>query len=271
MVYKDVKINFLDTPGSSDFVGEVILAFRSCESALLALDSKTGVQIETIKLWRNLEGRKKPRMVFASKLDEERASFQNALSDIKEKFKIAPVAITIPMGEGADFKGVVDVLNGVAYPLPSSHDQKEVGHGAVPADMADTVAEYRSKLFEAAAEGDDALMEKYLESGELSQEETLLGLKEAFAAGKVVPAFAGSAIAQLRHRRPPRLPRRDRAEPAAARARARQSDDGKEAEVAVDPSQAGRRHRHQDPDRPVLRPPLLRQGRSPASSRPTSR
>jgi elongation factor G len=193
VTYKDVKINFLDTPGSSDFVGEVILAFRSCESALLMLDSKTGVQIETIKLWRNLEGRKKPRMVFANKLDEERASFQNALSDVREKFKVAPVAIAIPMGEGADFRGVVDVLNGVAYPLPASHDQKESG-AAVPADMADAVAEYRAKLFEAAAEGDDALMEKYLGSGELSQEETLLGLKEAFAAGKVVPAFAGSAV-----------------------------------------------------------------------------
>src|SRR5512142_44421 len=65
---KGVKVNFLDTPGSSDFVGDVILAFRSCESALLLIDAKTGVQIETIKLWRNLEGRKKPRMVFASRL-----------------------------------------------------------------------------------------------------------------------------------------------------------------------------------------------------------
>jgi elongation factor G len=191
--HKGVKINFLDTPGSSDFVGDVILAFRSCESALVLVDAKTGVQIETIKLWRNLEGRKKPRMVFVSKLDEERASFQGALDDVKEKFKVAPVAITIPMGEAADFKGVIDVLGGVAYPLPSSHDQKEVG-APVPADMAAEVAEYRAKLFEAAAEGDDALMEKYLGEGELSQEETLLGLKEAFAAGTVVPAFAGSGL-----------------------------------------------------------------------------
>jgi elongation factor G len=189
--YKDIKINFLDTPGSSDFVGEVILAFRSCESALVLVDAKTGVQIETIKLWRNLETRKKPRIVFASKLDEERASFENTLGDVKAKFGIAPVAITIPMGEGAAFKGVVDVLNQVAYPLPSSHDQKESG-GAVPADMAAAVAEYRAKLFEAAAEGDDELMEKYLGEGELSQEETAKGLKEAFAAGRIVPAFAGS-------------------------------------------------------------------------------
>ena len=81
--YKDSKLNFIDTPGSSDFVGEVILAFRSCESALLLVDGKTGVQIETIKLWRNLESRGKPRMVFVSRLDEERASFGAALDDVK--------------------------------------------------------------------------------------------------------------------------------------------------------------------------------------------
>jgi elongation factor G len=189
--HKDTKINFLDTPGSSDFVGEVILAFRSCETALVMIDAKSGVQIETIKLWRNLEGRKKPRIVFASKLDEERASFQSALDDVKEKFKVVPVAITIPMGEASGFKGIVDVLNMLAYPVPASHDQKETAT-AVPADMAQVVADYRSRLFEAAADGDDALMEKYLEAGELTQEETVLGLKEAFAEGRIVPAFAGA-------------------------------------------------------------------------------
>jgi elongation factor G len=189
--HRDCKINFVDTPGSSDFVGEVILAFRACEAALVLVDAKTGVQIETIKLWRNLDSRKKPRMAFVSKLDEERASFQGAFEDLKSKFKVEPVAITIPMGEGAAFKGVVDVLNKIAYPLPSSHDQKEVGI-EVPADMAQVVADYRAKLVEAAAEGDDALMEKYLGLGELTLEETLLGLKEAFVANKIVPVFAGS-------------------------------------------------------------------------------
>jgi len=191
VAYKDVKINFLDTPGSSDFVGEVILSFRACEAALVLVDAKTGVQIETIKLWRNLDGRKKPRMIFVSRLDEERASFESALADVKTKFGVAPVAVTIPIGAGASFKGVVDVLNQVAYALPGAHDQRESG-GPVPAEMAAAVAEHRSKLFEAAAEGDDELMEKYLGSGELSQEETLKGLREAFAAGRIVPAFAGA-------------------------------------------------------------------------------
>jgi elongation factor G len=193
---KNAKLNFIDTPGSSDFVGEVTLAFRACESALLLVDGKSGVQIETIKLWRNLEGRGQPRAIFVSRLDEERASFSRALEDVHEKFKVAPVAITIPMGEDGGLKGVVDILNQVAYAAPAGHDQKEAP-GPVPDDMAATVAEYRGKLFEAAAEGDDELMEKYLGEGELTQEETLKGLKEAFAAGRIVPAFAGCGIRNI--------------------------------------------------------------------------
>ncbi len=188
---KDIKINFIDTPGSSDFVGEVVLALRSCETALLLVDGRSGVQIETIKLWRSLDQRQKPRALFVSRLDEERASFEKALDDVRGKFKAAPVALTIPIGEGAALKGVIDVLNQKAYLRPAAHDQKEV-ESPVPADMAAAVAEYRAKLFEAAAEADDELMEKYLGEGELTQDETVKGLMEAFAAGRCVPAFAGS-------------------------------------------------------------------------------
>jgi elongation factor G len=187
----EVKVNFLDTPGSGDFIGEVILAFRACENVIVLVNGKTGVQIETIKLWRNLEKRAKPRMVFVSHMDEERASFENSLADIKDKFKVTPVAISIPDGEGPAMKGIVDVLTQKYYPLPASHDQKEIAR-AIPAELADSVALYRAMLFEAAAEGDDGLMEKYLVEGDLSQEEAVKGLKEALASNRIVPAFAGS-------------------------------------------------------------------------------
>ena len=82
------KINFIDTPGSSDFIGDVILALRACESAMVLVDARSGVQIETIKIWRNLDSREKPRLVVVNKLDEERASYSGALADIKEKFKL---------------------------------------------------------------------------------------------------------------------------------------------------------------------------------------
>lgn len=188
----DKKLNFLDTPGSSDFIGDVILALRACESALVLVDGRSGVQIETIKIWRNLDSRGKPRMVFVNKLDEDRSSFANSLADVKEKFKLAPVAITIPMGEGASYKGVIDVLQGKAYPMPASHDQKEAA-GPVPAEFAGAAEEARAALSEAAADGSDELMEKYLSEGQLSQDEIVKGLAEALAANKVIPAFAGAA------------------------------------------------------------------------------
>jgi len=189
--WKDEKLNIIDTPGSSDFVGDVIVGLRSCETALVLMDGRAGVQIETIKIWRRLDERKKPRIVFVSHLDEERASYPKSLVDLQEKFKINPVAITIPIGEGSELKGVIDILNGKAYAKPASHDQRET-EMPIPANMNDVIAEYRAKLCEAAAEGDDGLMEKYLMEGNLTQEEIVRGLMEAFEADRIVPTFAGA-------------------------------------------------------------------------------
>ena len=186
-----VKINFFDTPGSSDFNGAVILSFRAAEMALLTIDGKSGVQIETIKLWRNLDSREKPRGVFITKLDNDQADFNKALADIKEKFKIEPIPITLPMGSGGGFKGVIDVLHEKAYVAQNDAVEKEE---AVPAEFKDAVASAREKLIEAAAEGDDTLMEQYIEKGSLSPEEMKKGLIEALAMNKYVPAFAGSPL-----------------------------------------------------------------------------
>ena len=185
------KINIFDTPGSSDFTGDVILAIRASEFVLLTVEGQTGVQIETIKLWRNLEGRNKPRGVFITRLDGERADFNKALADIKEKLKVEPVPVTIPIGSGAGFKGVIDVLSGKAWFAQGEAPEKE---GPIPAEMQQAVDAAREKLFEAAAEGDDALMDKYLENGSLTAEEMQEGLVLALAGNKFLPAFAGTAF-----------------------------------------------------------------------------
>jgi len=185
------KINIFDTPGSSDFTGDVILAIRASEFVLLTVEGQTGVQIETIKLWRNLESRNKPRGVFITRLDGERADFNKALADIKEKCKTQPVPITIPIGSGADFKGVIDIINGKAWFFQGEAPEKE---GPIPAEMQKAVDAAREKLFEAAAEGDDALMDQYLEKGSLTPEEMQKGLVLALAGNKFLPAFAGTAL-----------------------------------------------------------------------------
>jgi len=186
-----VKINFFDTPGSSDFTGAVILSFRAAEFALLMVDGKSGVQIETVKLWRNLDGSKKPRGVFITKLDNDQADFNRTLADIKEKFKVEPVVITLPMGSGSNFKGVIDVLHEKAYIMQGDAVEKEE---AIPAEFKDAVEAARVKLMEAAAESDDSLMEKFLETESLSIDEMKTGLIKALAKNLYVPAFAGSPI-----------------------------------------------------------------------------
>jgi elongation factor G len=185
------KINLFDTPGSSDFTGEVILSFRAGEFALLTVDGRAGVQIETVKLWRNLDGRNKPRGIFVTKMDDERADYRKTLADIKEKFKADPVPVTIPMGEGAAFKGVIDVLNEKAW-FPQGADAPEK-EGPIPAEYAGAAQEARERLIEAAAEGDDTLMEQYIDKGSLTPEEMHRGLIEALGENKFVPAFAGAA------------------------------------------------------------------------------
>ena len=187
------KINLFDTPGSSDFNGEVILSFRASEFALLAVDGRSGVQIETVKLWRNLDGSKKPRGVFVTKLDDDKADFGKVLADIKEKFNIYPVPLTLPMGKGGGLKGVIDVLHDKAYLAGGSGAvEKEC---PIPDEYKGDVDAAREKLIEAAAEGDDDLMEKYLEQGTLSIDEMKKGLVGALARNKYVPAFAGAALA----------------------------------------------------------------------------
>jgi elongation factor G len=185
------KINIFDTPGASDFIGDVILTFRSCEFATLAVDGRAGVQIETIKLWRNLAERAKPRGIFVTKLDDERADFAKTLSDIHEKFKMEPIPITIPMGQGTAFKGVIDALAEKAYFVQDGAVEKA---GEIPAEYKEAAMNARLKLIEAAADGDEILMEKFILLGSLEPQETISGLVGALKENKFLPVFAGAAL-----------------------------------------------------------------------------
>ncbi|EFW36575.1 putative translation elongation factor G [Treponema phagedenis F0421] len=191
--WKNKTINFWDTPGSSDLIGEVVTAFRSSEIALVLLDSRSGVQIETIKYWRDLDRRNKSRMVFVNKMDEERADFAHCISDIKKQFSVEAFPVTFPMGNGADFKGIVDVLKGKAYEISADGKEKEVD---IPAEYMDEYKRQLEILAGAAAEGDEELLIKFIDEGELTSEEIARGLTLAIKDNRIVPAFAGSALKQ---------------------------------------------------------------------------
>ncbi len=189
LTWKNTLVNVWDTPGSSDFIGEVISAFRASEMTVMLVDARTGAQIETIKLWRDLDRRNKPRMLFVNKCEDDRADFAAASKDIHDKFNVEVCALTIPMGCGRSFAGVVDVLHGKAYAADGSAE-KEM---PIPAEYEEAYKTARGVLAGAAAEGDEDLLVKFIDEGELSAEEIIRGLKIAFANNRVVPAFAGSA------------------------------------------------------------------------------
>ncbi|MFW5842840.1 MAG: elongation factor G [Spirochaetota bacterium] len=191
VTFSDTKINLLDTPGSSDFVGEVVAALRAAESACVVIAGKAGVQVETIKLWRRMNDRNMPRFVFVSKMDEERANYQAVLDDLAEKFQKTCVPVTIPMGSGADYKGVINLIEMKAYPAPGFGVKESATD--IPAEFADEVEAARAVLIESAAEGDDELTEKYLLEENLTTEEIRRGITEGLIANKVVPVLCGAA------------------------------------------------------------------------------
>jgi elongation factor G len=190
--WKDHKINILDTPGASDFVGEVVAAFRTAECAVMMVDAESGVQIETIKLWRRLEDRSKPRIVFINKMDKERADFARTLDDLSQKFGAQFVPVTMPIGSGTEYKGIIDLIHMQAYLSPGAGKKSEPSQ--IPDDLKDTAQEYHERMVEAAALGDDQLTEKYLEEMDLTVDDAIKGLTEDLVEGKVVPVFCGSAM-----------------------------------------------------------------------------
>jgi len=171
-------------------MGEVIAAFRSAETGLMVLDAKSGVQIETIKYWRDLDRRNKPRLVFVNKMDEDRADFNHSMQDVKTQFKADVFAVTFPIGKGAELTGIVDVLHGIAYHIDSDGKEKEI---PIPEAAKKQYEEMREVLAGAAAEGDEDLLVKFIDEGELSSDEIAKGLTLAMKNNRIVPIFAGAA------------------------------------------------------------------------------
>jgi elongation factor G len=189
--WNDKSFNVLDTPGTADFVGEVVSSFRATESSLVVLDGRAGVQIETIKLWRRLNERNMPRIVFINKMDVDRADFDASFSDLTNKFKKTCVPVTIPIGSGDSYRGVVNLIENKAYLVPAEGELDAPSE--IPDDVKDMVEEYRMTLIETAAEGDDDLMEKYFEEGTLTPDEIRTGLLEGLSDNRIAPVICGSA------------------------------------------------------------------------------
>jgi elongation factor G len=184
--FRDHKLNLIDAPGYTDFIGEVISALSVSESAVVLVDSVAGVEVGTEMAWRYADDFNLPRFVVINKLDRDNANFEKALSSVEELSKTRLIKVQLPMGEKQDFKGVVDLLTMKAY-LNEGKTATDI-----PADMQSAVEDAYIELIEAAAEGEDALLEKYLDSGELTNEELIRGLKKVVLSGDFVPVFCAA-------------------------------------------------------------------------------
>jgi elongation factor G len=188
--WKNTKINFIDSPGYADFVGEVKAALRVADAALVVVTAEKGVEVGTELTWQYADERKLPRIVLVNKLDRENTSFEQALESLRNQFGLKVVPLQIPIGEQAGFKGVVDLVTQKGYTFEGGNKVQEV---AIPADLKDSVSSFREQLIESAVESDDAVMEKFLEGEELSDEEILSVVKQGTRSGQLIPVLCGSA------------------------------------------------------------------------------
>jgi elongation factor G len=188
--YKDTKVNLLDTPGYAAFVAHARPALRVADCALVVVDGVNGIEVQTEKTWSYANEFMLPRFMVINKLDKERADFGHALDTATESFARSIVPFTLPIGQEANFRGVVDVVHLKAYEFDENGKAKEI---PIPEEGRENVDKTRERLIEIVAESDDALLEKYFENGTLEDEDVFPQLSKAIAASKLCPVFAVSA------------------------------------------------------------------------------
>ncbi|TAL33446.1 MAG: elongation factor G [Spirochaetes bacterium] len=186
----DVKINIIDTPGMSDFIGEARAALQAAEAAILVVDAVDGVQIETEKVWRYLNEMKIPRIIFINRMDKERASFEKVIGNLSTDLNAKVAPLCLPIGEAENLKGIIDLIAMKAMiPKP---DGKTIAVTDIPAEFKENAELQQTVLVEQAAEGEDALIEKFLDGQTLTVDEIRRGLKTMLSEAKLHPVICGS-------------------------------------------------------------------------------
>ncbi len=185
------KITFIDTPGDSNFAFDIKCSLSVVDNAAIVIDAVGGVEFQTQKAWELADEFNLPRIIFVNRMDRERANFNNVLDSIKDKFKKKVTPVCLPIGAENKFSGIIDLIAFKAYLFS---DNKGTGKATdIPAELMEEAKMYRDTMVEDIAEADDALMNKYLEQGELSPEELYAGLKKGVASGNLIPLICGSA------------------------------------------------------------------------------
>ena len=187
------KVNVLDTPGYADFTSEMRAAMRVADLAIFVVSGVEGIEVQTEAAWDYADQLQLPRMVFVNKLDRENSSFRNTLEQMRERFGKAVAPLSLPLGRESDFHGVISVIDVAAFDYSGS-EPKEV---PVPEERRARVDEVRTDLLDSVAESDDALLERYLEGGEISREEIVKAVHEGVDDAEMFPVVVGSATSMI--------------------------------------------------------------------------
>ena len=192
--WQDHKINCFDTPGHADFIGELLSCLKVADTVLMVINATSGVEIGTQLQWKTLARFDPSRFFFLNKMENDNVVWQTNLDSLTDAFGNQVGPVQLPIGEAQDFKGIVDLLQMKAYLYDADGKRTET---EIPADLKETAEAQHEKLIEVAAEGDDALLEKYFEDGTLSDTDFLKGLRRSIAAGKFYPLLCGSAVRNI--------------------------------------------------------------------------
>ncbi len=193
-MWRDVKVNLIDTPGEPSFIADALGALRVCESAVFVVNAVMGVEVSTQRLWQRAAELRVARLVYVNMLDRERADFFRTLESLKAAFGPHVVATEIPIGSEHEIRGVVDLVDMKAYEYDGSEHGNEI---PIPDDLAERAQEYREKLMDEVAENSESLMERYLEGEEISHEEIVTALEDGTDHGHIFPVACGVATSRL--------------------------------------------------------------------------
>lgn len=193
-IWKDHRINIIDTPGHVDFTVEVERSLRVLDGAVFVLDSVGAVQPQSETVWRQANKYEVPCMAFVNKMDKVGADFYNVVEELDEKLNANPIPIQIPIGAEAEFQGVVDLINMQAIIWDDESLGAKYDVVDIPEDLSGKADEYRQMMIEALADYDDSLMEKYLMEEEISEEEIIAALREATISKDITPVMLGTAL-----------------------------------------------------------------------------
>jgi elongation factor G len=191
-VWMDTKVNFIDTPGYLDFLGETRAGVRVGDGALVCLSAVNGVEVGTERVWELVQERRLPTLLFVSMMDRPHADFERVYQDVREHLTPRAIPVEVPVGAGDDFRGIVNLFSDKVHYYHENTQSGEYEEADVPAELQPLVDRYYDELIETIASTDDTLLEHYLEGDTITRDEALHALKQAMLRGDLVPVFCGA-------------------------------------------------------------------------------